>query len=228
MDSTELLALSLDSAARSLIATEFRSRIPRQSDTPPVGSSASPQTGDLPHSGRWPVASPRWRTAGPRTAAGGLTRRIAGMEGESGTLAPDLGALALNSSPDFFSTARKRIALAFRLNVILALALAFILFGGIMLSIGGALTGHGGLAVAFGGVSAADLLGVYAFKPLAEISSAVVASQRLEIIHMRLQSQLLSCADQPDVEKRLHCQTGVWNAIQRDLAAMSASVLKDA
>jgi hypothetical protein len=55
---------------------------------------------------------------------------------------PVLGDVALSSSPDFFSTARKRISLAFKINVILALTLSFILFGGIVLSIGGALTGR--------------------------------------------------------------------------------------
>jgi hypothetical protein len=274
MESTELLALSLNGAARSLIAAEFSSHqgkrisirghggtaetrgdrggvagrdpvgqmataatvaeifgdgVLRRSDAQHVTSSMPSPAGQSPPAGHGPVARPRWRAAGHRVLTDALTRRIVGgAEGDSGALAPDLGALALNSSPDFFLTARKRIALAFRLNVSLALALAFILLGGIVLSIGGALTGHGGLSVVFAGVSVADLLGVYAFKPLAEISSTVVASQRLEIIHMRLLNQLLSCAEQPDLEKRLCCQADVWNAIQRDLAAMSASAPKDA
>jgi hypothetical protein len=219
MESTELLALSLDSAARSLIADGFA----RPCAAPPAARPAAP--GPPSPAPDALIRAPEWRRAGRRPVTDALTRRIVGgAPGAARPLPPDLGGLALGASSDFFATARKRIALVFRLNVTLAVALAFILFGGILLSISGLLAGHGSLAVASGGLSVADLLGVYAFKPLGEISSALVASQRLEILHLRLLSQLSGCAQQPDPDERLRCQAEVWNAIQRDIAAMSESV----
>jgi hypothetical protein len=153
-----------------------------------------------------------------------LSRRLlTGSANAPPVLPAEVGGFALDTPPEFFLTARRRIALVFRLNICLALILAFILFGAIILLIVAAFTGHGALIAVFGGVSVADLIGVYAFKPLAEISSSVIASQRLEIIHMRLLSQLRTCAEQVDPEKRRRCQTGVWNAIQKDIAAMSSS-----
>jgi hypothetical protein len=113
--------------------------------------------------------------------------------------------------------------MAFRLSVGLALALAFILFGGIAAAIVSGLVGHAVWSAAFGGVSVADLLGVYAYKPLTAISEAALASQRLEIIHARLANQLKACAEQPDLDKRIRCQTSVWNAIQKEMSAMSTS-----
>ena len=151
-----------------------------------------------------------------------LSRRLLAGAGSVEPVPSYFGALALDSPPEVFLTARKRIALVFRLNVCLALMLAFILFGAIILLIGSAFTGRSALAGVFAGSLWQILLVSTRSSHWLRISSAVVASQRLEIIHMRLLSQLRTCAEQSDIEKRFKCQTGVWNAIQRDIASMSS------
>jgi len=153
-----------------------------------------------------------------------LSRRLI-LGGDSGVaeVSPDLGGVALGSSSEFYAASRRRISLAFRLSVGLALALAVILFGGIAATIVSGLMGYPAWSAAFGGVSVASLLGTYAYKPLTAISEAAVASQRLEIIHARLANQLKSCTEQSDLQKRIRCQTQVWNTIQKEIAAMSTS-----
>ena len=155
--------------------------------------------------------------------ADALSRRLILGDGNTvSELPPSLGGVALGSSSEFYAGARRRIALAFRLSVGLALALAIILFGGIAATIVSGLAGHAAWSATFGGVSVASLLGVYAYKPLAAISEATVASQRLEIIHAQLANQLKACTEQLDLDKRIRCQTAVWNAIQKEMAAMSS------
>jgi hypothetical protein len=137
------------------------------------------------------------------------------------TIPVEAGGLALSMSTEVITTARRRISLVFKLNVALALTLAFILFGGVATCIGSAVFGHELWASVFGGVAVGDLLGIYLFKPIATISAAVVASQRLELVHMRLVDQLNECAKEQNADKRVACQTAVWDSIQRDLAAMA-------
>ena len=151
----------------------------------------------------------------------GLPRSDSLASEDINSIPVEAGGLALSMSTEVITTARRRISLVFKLNVALALALAFILFGGVTICIGSAIFGHNLWATVFGGVAVGDLLGIYLFKPIATISAAVVASQRLELVHMRLVAQLAECAKQQNVDKRVACQTAVWDSIQRDLTAMS-------
>jgi hypothetical protein len=134
-----------------------------------------------------------------------------------------VGGVALTWSAEFFEKARERIALVFKLNVALAVSLAAILLAAIAAAVVTGLQGKDTLALIFGGASLVDIAGVFILKPVSAITGAVVASQRLEVIHMRLLHQLQSCAAYTDLEKRLNCQTAVWNTIQEDLTAMVPS-----
>jgi ABC-type multidrug transport system fused ATPase/permease subunit len=189
--------------------------------------SGDPQVGSRESSPERPVFPPERTVANENMGrkADALSRRlILGGDNTAVEVPSDLGGVALGSSSEFYAASRRRISLAFRLSVGLALALAIILFGGIAATIVSGLMGNAAWSATFGGVSAASLLGTYAYKPLAAISEAAVASQRLEILHARLANQLRACAEQPDPDKRMRCQSRVWNTIQKEVAAMSASV----
>jgi hypothetical protein len=73
----------------------------------------------------------------------------------------------------------------FKMNLGVAIILAIIL----LMGIGGAVFSAVFLqrsiwAVTFGGVAAADMIGLYVFKPLTAINSAIVSSQRLDAVHL--------------------------------------------
>jgi hypothetical protein len=186
-----------------------------------IASIDQPEAGDEATQPGTPRSEPTEPSRKP--VADPLSRRLVlGDEVTVSKLPSGLGGIALGSSSEFYTAARSRITLAFRLSVGLALALAVILFGGIAATIVSGLMGHAAWSAAFGGVSVASLLGAIAYKPLTAISEAAVASQRLEIIHARLANQLMVCTEQPDIEKRIRCQTAVWNAIQKEISAMSS------
>jgi hypothetical protein len=138
----------------------------------------------------------------------------------------ELGAAALAISPDaVFGDARHRMSLVFKLNLAIAITLAIILFGGL----GGAVysavfVGNNIWATVFGGISAADVIGLLVFKPLTAINSALIGTQRLEMLHLRLRQQLDLCAQHKRLHERIQCQTLVWESIQQDLAALAGTV----
>lgn len=134
----------------------------------------------------------------------------------------EVGAMALSISPTaVFLSARRRIDLVFRLNLAIAISLAVLLLGGIGGAIvSGAVFAKPTWALVFGGISVADIIGVYAFKPLAAINEALVATQRLDALHLRLRQQLDTCGQLSDLKERIKCQTTVWDAIQRELATL--------
>ena len=130
--------------------------------------------------------------------------------------------LALALDPDsVFRDARRRTGLVFQPNLGFAIILGIILLAGIAGSLYSALVlGKPSWATAFGGVSAADLIGLYAFKPLIAINSALVSATRLDNMQLRLKTQLEQCGKYTSVDDRFRCQTAVWEAIQKELASL--------
>ena len=121
--------------------------------------------------------------------------------------------------------ARRRIDIVFKFNLAVAMVLAAILvcgIGGCVLS--AVVFKEATWALAFAGISVADLLGTYVYKPLDAVNAAVIATQRLDTIHLRLREQLNLCMQHPNLKDRIDCQTDVWQAIQKDLATLSAPV----
>ncbi len=108
----------------------------------------------------------------------------------------EIVSLALAVDPDsVFRDARKRTSLVFQLNLGFAIILGIILLAGIGGSLYAALVlGKSTWATAFGGISAADLIGVYAFKPLTAINAALVSATRLDNMQLRLKTQLEQCS----------------------------------
>jgi hypothetical protein len=134
-----------------------------------------------------------------------------------------VGGAALGISADeVVASARRRIELVFRINLGIAIALAVIFIGGIAGALVSSLVlGKSTWAVAFGGLSTVDLLGVYAFKPLKVINRALVSSQRLDAVHLRLREQLDGCRQLGTMEERMKCQTQIWEAIETQLASLA-------
>lgn len=156
-----------------------------------------------------------------RAAAGGeLSYVRQGLSSEATAVVARV-ALAI-SAEDVIASARRRIDLVFRLNLGIAIALTVVLLGGIAGSLISSLVlGKSSWAAAFGGISAADILGIYAFKPLRVINRALVSSQRLDAVHLRLKEQLDSCRQLDTMEERIKCQTKTWEAIEKQLAALT-------
>ena len=116
--------------------------------------------------------------------------------------AKDFGAFVLAISPQaVFSDARKRIGLVFKLNLGVSILLATILLGGIGGAVFSALFFKSAIwALVFGGISATDVIGVYAFKPLSAINDALDGTTRLDTLQLRLSEQLSQCAQYPNLE----------------------------
>lgn len=143
-----------------------------------------------------------------------------GSKGRDRTVDPQQAAAALTLAPQLFADARRRISLMFRLRLGLALILAVVLIGAIGVAIFAAFQGNNGLALIFGGLSLIDILAFAFGKPLKAVTDVVVASQRLELLHLRVQVDIKSCAQLSQPEARIQCQMDVWTAIQAELAAM--------
>ena len=137
----------------------------------------------------------------------------------------ELGALVLAVSPQaVFQDSRKRISLVFRINLAVSIALAVILLAGIGGAVFSALFLRNAVwSLVFGGISAADVIGAYIFKPLSAINAALVTATRLDALQLRLSQQLTQCAQHKNLEERILCQTKVWEAIQRELAIIGGT-----
>jgi hypothetical protein len=135
-----------------------------------------------------------------------------------------IGALALAISPQaVFSDARQRMELVFKINLAVAIVLAVILLGGLAGSVYSAIFLHNNIwASVFGGVSAADVIGLLVFKPLTAINTALIGTQRLEMLQLRLSQQLDACALHERLDARIECQSAVWDTIQRELGLLAA------
>jgi hypothetical protein len=116
------------------------------------------------------------------------------------------------------------MSVVFRLNLGVAIILAIILLGGIAAAVFSAVFLRNSIwSVVFGGVSVADLLGIYVWKPLSVINASLLATQRLEMLQLRLSQQLSTCAQHRNLEERITCQTVVWESIQKELAILAAT-----
>jgi|SRR5215469_1953402 len=152
-----------------------------------------------------------------------LSRKASGSETSAFSTPTEIGALALALSPEsVFVDARNRIGLVFRLNLGIAITLAVILLAGIAGGVYSAVFLQNRVwSSVFGGVSIADLIGVYVFKPLAAINAALVSTIRLDNLQLGLQQQLANCTQLTDAQQRIECQSSVWEKIQIELATLS-------
>lgn len=138
-----------------------------------------------------------------------------------GLLPKEIAALALAYSYEsVFSTAHKRISYFFKINVGVCLFLASTGLVGIAGCLFAALFFDKVLwAVALGGIGITTWVGLFVFKPLDRVNSALNASVKLDMLVVRLRQQLETCTKHTDLKDLVDCQTNVWEAIQQELLA---------
>ncbi|MEU7911391.1 hypothetical protein [Microbispora bryophytorum] len=132
----------------------------------------------------------------------------------------ELGGALLTFRMESFRRMRQRLDRVFKVNLTLAIVLFVVLIGGVSAAISTAIIGSATWAAAFGGVSVADLLGIYLLKPIQEIRKTNIMSQRLEMIVLQVHERLEACAGQEDWEKRYACQKAVFESIRADFKAL--------
>ncbi|MDQ3812649.1 MAG: hypothetical protein M3347_01705 [Armatimonadota bacterium] len=146
------------------------------------------------------------------------------IQAESASSAEIGGAALAISSDSVFRDARRRINLVFMFNLGLSIVLAVILLAGVAGAVASAVfLKQNTWAAIFGGVSAADLLGLYIFKPLVAVNSAIVAAQRMDLLHLRMYEQLKTCQGHEVLAERIACQTVVWKEIQEELSKLAGA-----
>jgi hypothetical protein len=118
-------------------------------------------------------------------------------------------ALALDADT-VFSDSRKRLSLAFKINVVVTTALSVLLLVGIGGAIVAGLTGRAGWAAAFGGIAAGDVLGLYFYKPLERLSTSLRETQRLELLIVSTRERLAGCLAHADRVEQAKCAERVW------------------
>jgi hypothetical protein len=74
----------------------------------------------------------------------------------------------------------------------------------------------------FGGVTVVDLAGVYVLKPVAAINRALLATQQIDLLYLRLREGLKDCESLPDPKAFIECRNAVWDRVWADLSALSA------
>lgn len=121
-----------------------------------------------------------------------------------------------------FADARRRISLGFRIRLGIAIALVSVLIVGIAGCVVAGLLGEAIWASAFGGIATLDLITFAFSKPLKAITDAVAETQRLEIAHLRLVSELKSCQAYTDTTRRIECEAKAWASVEASLTSISA------
>lgn len=132
-------------------------------------------------------------------------------------------AVALGVNPRaIFRTAQRRVAVVFRLNLIACIALVSLFLIGILGAIiSGIFLGEARWAAIFGGISAADAVGIYAFKPLDKLDKALVAASRLDAMYLKLGIALAECSHHREMQTRLRCQAKAWDDMQQQLMSLA-------
>lgn len=212
MSSPDLVVLSLTAAAAPIAGKAVTVDSPRAGDDGPIMPTSLAQ-GDL--------ASAEIVDGTMALSREAIKEKPGGVVGSKSNRAIIRAGVALD--PDtVFSDARKRIERVFRLNVILLLTLAILLLVGI----GGAIYSALFLQTStwtliFGGVAVADLIGIYVFKPITAINRALVSTQQLDLLYLRLREGLKGCDELQDVNEKLACREALWDKVWEDLSALN-------
>ena len=206
MSSTELVALSLTAAAAPLVKTA-------------AALEKQPQPAGLAQLDLASLAVVDGPLALSRAAVD--EEKGSALNSPAGQVITRAG-LALDADA-VFADARRRIENVFRLNVALLAALALILLIGIGGAIYSGLFLHSNVwPLVFGGVTVVDLAGVYVLKPVAAINRALLATQQIDLLYLRLREGLKDCESLPDPKAFIECRNAVWDRVWADLSALSA------
>jgi hypothetical protein len=198
-----ILTDAMSSSVHDVVADWVKNRQRAGEDVPPEVGEALEEAAGRTRSSQWPLHTDRSQAAEGRSA--------------------ELGVAAISIDVDsVMRDARQRVARMLRINIALAVVLAGILvigLGGVVIA--GVILGKGTAAAVFGGMSVADVFALAFTKPFALISGAVVAGQRLEVVHLRLRQELEGCNAFEDADRRLRCRRQVWQDVQAELRSLA-------
>ncbi len=122
-----------------------------------------------------------------------------------------------------FRDARRRIALVFRMNLVIASVITVILAGAITGTVILGFLGRDVWATTLGGVALLDLIGAAIYRPLAQINRALVRSQQVDMIVLSARQRLHLAEEIPTADKRLAAVRAAWTSIMAELEALSKS-----
>jgi hypothetical protein len=134
----------------------------------------------------------------------------------------DIASAALAFDPDgLFRTARARIDLTFRLRLGMIVVLAMILAVSLAGALAGAITGNLPIAAGAGGIAVVDAILAVVFKPIRELHKAIVATQRIDLIHLQARQLLGECQQHKGLRLRIDCQQKVWATINKQMERLA-------
>lgn len=134
---------------------------------------------------------------------------------------PAVEAVALAVSPeDFVRESRKRVRRVFTFHLSVTIALSVLLIGAITAAFVLFILGDTRSAVAFGGISLAELIGTVVYQPLNKCHAALLASQTLEFLILQMWEQIETCKQQDDIRERIRCMNTTWRQLHATLRAM--------
>lgn len=131
-----------------------------------------------------------------------------------------IGALLALDADAVFAEARRRVRLVFRISMAVSTALALLLLSAVAAALVFAFLGRTTWALAFGGVSAADVVTVWVSKPLGEMQAASLAAQRLDFLTLSARERLRGCQAHQAFHDRIDCCSRVWEALRSELGGV--------
>jgi hypothetical protein len=156
-----------------------------------------------------------------RPKHGLLVRGRDEMQLDRADAAPVTVGAAFALEPDkVFADARRRVSLAFRVSMAIAICAAALLVVGVVGALIGAFMGKALWAAIFGGISAVDVLGALIYRPLKHVNAAVINAQRLDFLFLGWRERLRACQSLSVLEKRIECSTQIWLDMKKDLETL--------
>ena len=135
------------------------------------------------------------------------------------TPAVEAVALAMNAE-EFVRESRKRVRRVFTFHLSATIALAVLLIAAIAAAFGFFILGDTRSALAFGGISLAELVGTLVYQPLSRCQAALVASQTLELLIFQTWEQVQACKQHGELKDRIRCMNKTWTTLHATLRSM--------
>jgi hypothetical protein len=116
-----------------------------------------------------------------------------------------------------FLDARRRVAMVFRMNIVLSLTAAVTLIGATVAAIVFGFLGQDMWATALGGVALLDLVGAAVYRPLDQMNRALREIQRIDMTMLCTRERLRAVEDVADIDDRAAAMRLAWTEIIADL-----------
>lgn len=117
-----------------------------------------------------------------------------------------------------FRDARRRVALVFWINIVLACTIALVLVSAISAGIVFGFLGHDVWSTALGGVALLDLIGAAVYRPLSQVNNALIRSEQIDIVMLSAR-QCLREINESSAPGNLAAQQA-WVSVLAELKAL--------